>query len=60
MEKQIQELLEAKKKDDDALEKLQSNLEKVSDLKAKEKELYECELEKSRQMLVDAENYVLC
>ena len=56
LEKQVQELLEAKKKDDVALAKLQSNLEKVSDLQAKEKELYEFELEKSRQMLEDAEN----
>ena len=57
LEKQVQELLEAKKKDDAALAKLQSNLEKNSDLQSKEKEVYECELEKSRQMLVDAENY---
>ena len=57
LEKQVQELLEAKKKDDAALAKLQSDLEKVSDLWSKEKELYECELNNSRQMLVDAENY---
>ena len=57
MEKQLQELLEAKKKDDGTLEKLQSDIEKVSELQSKEKELYVCELEKSRQMLVDAENY---
>ena len=57
LEKQVQELLEAKKKDDAALAKLQSDLEKVSDLQAKEKELYEFELEKSQQMLEDAENY---
>ena len=54
---QAERRAKAKKKDDAALAKLQSDLEKVSDLRAKEKEVYECDLEKSRQMLVDAENY---
>ena len=57
LEKQVQELLEVKKKDDAALAKLQSDLEKVSNLRSKDKEVYECELEKSQKMLVNAENY---
>ena len=57
LEKQVQDLLEAKKKDDAMIAKLQSDLEKVSDLRTQEKKMYECEREKAQQTLVDVEKY---
>ena len=57
LEKQVHELQEAKKKDEATLAKLQSDLEKVPELHAKEKATYESELEKSKQELIDAEGY---
>ena len=57
LEKQVHDLLEAKKKDDAVIAKLQSDLEKVSELRTQEKKAYDSELEKSQQTMVDAENY---
>ena len=57
LEKQVHDLQEAKKKDDVVIAKLQSDLEKLSELQTPEKKAFESELEKSQQSWLHAENY---
>ena len=57
LEKQVHDLLEAKKKYDAAIAKLKYDLEKVSELWTQEKKAFESEQEKSQQSLLHAENY---
>ena len=57
LEKQVHDLQEVKKKYDAIIAKLQSVLEKLSELRAQEKKAFDSELEKSQQSLLHAENY---
>lgn len=55
--KQLQELQEAKKKDENSIAKLQSDLQKISELRQKEKERYDLELVQSKADLKAGEGF---
>ena len=57
LEKQVHDLQETKKKDDAMIVKLQSDLQKLSELRVEEKKAFESELGKSQQSLQHAEIY---
>ena len=57
LEKQVHDLQETKKKDDAMIAKLQSDLQKLSELRVEEKKAFESELKKSQQSLEHAEIY---
>ena len=57
LEKQVSELQEIEKKKDAAIAKLQSDLEKLSELRSKEKETHKSELETAQKAVKVAEEY---